>query len=63
MSQCFIVQVLREQNRPIMYSLSPGTYVTPALAQQINGLVNMYRVTGDDWDKWEHVLTHFNTAR
>ncbi|GAY36223.1 hypothetical protein CUMW_020720 [Citrus unshiu] len=34
-----------QQNRPIIYSLSPGTSATPAMAQKINGLANMYRIT------------------
>lgn len=52
-----------QQNRPIIYSLSPGTSATPAMAQKINGLANMYRVTGDDWDSWPDVAAHFSVAR
>lgn len=57
------MQVLAELDRPIVYSLSPGTHVTPQLAKQVNGLVNMYRITGDDWDKWEDVEAHFDVTR
>lgn len=57
------MQVLKELNRPILYSLSPGTSATPALAKKVNGLVNMYRITGDDWDTWGDVTSHFNVAR
>ena len=56
-------QVLRELERPILYSLSPGTSVTPAMAKDVSGLVNMYRITGDDWDKWEDVKAHFDVTR
>jgi len=37
--------------------------VTPALADGISEHVDMYRVTGDDWDKWDDVAYHFNVAR
>ncbi|KAG5015570.1 hypothetical protein JHK85_021706 [Glycine max] len=56
----FVLSVL---NRPIVYSLSPGTSVTPAMAKDVSGLVNMYRITGDDWDKWEDVKAHFDVTR
>ena len=57
------LQVLRGLNRSILYSLSPGTSVTPAMAKNVKGLVNMYRITGDDWDLWEDVAAHFNVTR
>lgn len=59
----FVSQVLSDLNRPILYSLSPGTSVTPNMARGVFGLVNMYRVTGDDWDDWRDVAAHFNVAR
>ncbi|RVX04372.1 hypothetical protein CK203_018439 [Vitis vinifera] len=55
-----VSEVLKELDRPIMYSLSPGTRVTPAMAKEVNGLVNMYRITGDDWDTWEMDLSTAN---
>ncbi|XP_052205273.1 alpha-galactosidase mel1 [Diospyros lotus] len=58
-----VSEVLRGLNRPILYSLSPGTSVTPAMAKDVHGLVNMYRITGDDWDKWKDVASHFDIAR
>ncbi|KAJ8615359.1 hypothetical protein MRB53_034731 [Persea americana] len=58
-----VSEVLKELDRPIVYSLSPGTIVTPDMAKQVHALVNMYRITGDDWDKWEDVRYHFNIAR
>nr|GMD24628.1 Glycoside hydrolase [Ipomoea batatas] len=58
-----VSEVLKELNHPITYSLSPGVDATPALAKEVSGLVNMYRVTGDDWDTWEDVASHFNVAR
>ncbi|CAI9093044.1 OLC1v1028446C2 [Oldenlandia corymbosa var. corymbosa] len=59
----FVSQLLNEFSRPILYSLSPGTSASPSMAKDINGLVNMYRVTGDDWDTWGDVSSHFNVAR
>ena len=54
---------------PIVYSLSPGGGIAPngkqdlaTLADQISGDVNMYRVTGDDWDNWPAVDAHFGVA-
>ncbi|XP_057948798.1 uncharacterized protein LOC131144274 [Malania oleifera] len=59
----FVSEVLSKLNRPILYSLSPGTSVTPTMAKAVSGLVNMYRITGDDWDTWADVAAHFNIAR
>ncbi|KAL5175581.1 Alpha-galactosidase [Glycine soja] len=59
----YVSEVLSVLNRPIVYSLSPGTSVTPAMAKDVSGLVNMYRITGDDWDKWEDVKAHFDVTR
>lgn len=57
------LQVLKGLNRSILYSLSPGTSVTPEMAKDVKGLVNMYRITGDDWDSWEDVSAHFAVTR
>ena len=32
------------------------------IAPLINKDVNMYRVTGDDWDEWGAVASHFGVA-
>lgn len=58
-----IAQILRALDRPIVYSLSPGTSVTPSMAKDVSGLVNMYRITGDDWDTWGDVSAHFDISR
>ncbi|KAG7980034.1 hypothetical protein I3843_05G160500 [Carya illinoinensis] len=58
-----VSEVLKQLDRPILYSLSPGTSVTPAMAKDVNGLVNMYRITGDDWDSWRDVAAHFDVTR
>ncbi|XVF85070.1 hypothetical protein PTKIN_Ptkin17bG0088900 [Pterospermum kingtungense] len=59
----FVSEVLRKLDRPILYSLFPGTSVTPAMAKDVSGLVNMYRITGDDWDTWRDVVSHFDISR
>uniref|UniRef100_A0A7N2M9C6 Alpha-galactosidase n=1 Tax=Quercus lobata TaxID=97700 RepID=A0A7N2M9C6_QUELO len=56
-------KVLKQLDRPILYSLSPGTGVTTSMAKDVSGLVNMYRITGDDWDTWGDVAAHFNITR
>ncbi|THG01101.1 hypothetical protein TEA_019541 [Camellia sinensis var. sinensis] len=58
-----VSKVLRGLSRPIIYSLSPGTSATPTIAKDVHGLVNMYRITDDDWDLWGDVAGHFNVAR
>lgn len=58
-----LVQVLQKLNRPILYSVSPGVIPTPVMEKDISGLVNMYRVTGDDWDTWGDVAAHFDVSR
>ncbi|KAL2332728.1 hypothetical protein Fmac_013941 [Flemingia macrophylla] len=59
----YVSEVLKKFDRPIVYSLSPGTSVTPAMAKDVSGLVNMYRITGDDWDTWGDVKAHFDITR
>ncbi|KAG4975367.1 hypothetical protein JHK82_032252 [Glycine max] len=59
----YVSEVLKEFDRPIVYSLSPGTSATPAMAKDVSGLVNMYRITGDDWDTWGDVKAHFDITR
>lgn len=58
-----VSEVLRGHNRSIIYSLSPGTSVTPTMAKSVLGLTNMYRITGDDWDNWKDVAAHFDITR
>lgn len=58
-----VSQILKDIERPILYSISPGTHVTVNMAEEVSALVNMYRVTGDDWDTWMDVQSHFNVSR
>lgn len=47
----------------MVYSLSPGVQATPEMGTMVSSMANMYRVTGDDWDTWSDLETHFNVAR
>jgi len=58
-------KAIQKTGRVMVYSLSPGGGDTTAnieRAKQINHQVNMYRVTGDDWDSWGAVDSHFAVA-
>lgn len=33
------------------------------MAKSISGAVNMYSVTGDDWEDWGAVVARFDVAR
>lgn len=37
--------------------------MTPTMAKEVSQLVNMYRITGDDWDTWRDVVAHFDISR
>ncbi|PKA57803.1 Alpha-galactosidase [Apostasia shenzhenica] len=58
-----VSQILEELDRPVLLSLSPGTSVTPYMADPISDYVDMYRITADDWDTWNDVVAHFDVAR
>ncbi|KAF6140801.1 hypothetical protein GIB67_042214 [Kingdonia uniflora] len=58
-----VSEVLKDLSCPILYSLSPGTSVTSSMAEEVSNLVNIYRITGDDWDTWCDVEAHFNVSR
>ncbi|KAK7300420.1 hypothetical protein RJT34_11264 [Clitoria ternatea] len=58
-----VSEILRELSHSIVFSLSPGVRATPEMAKGVVGLVNMYRVTADDWDEWPAITAHFNVAR
>ncbi|KAJ0989461.1 hypothetical protein J5N97_007817 [Dioscorea zingiberensis] len=58
-----VSELLQELDRPVVLSLSPGERVTPSMTDGISNHVNMYRITSDDWDKWEDVVAHFDVSR
>ncbi|XP_059076645.1 alpha-galactosidase mel1 isoform X2 [Cryptomeria japonica] len=58
-----VSQILKDIDRPILYSISPGKDATPDMARKISKLVNMYRITADDWDSWHHIRSHFEVSR
>ncbi|GER53660.1 alpha-galactosidase/alpha-n-acetylgalactosaminidase [Striga asiatica] len=59
----YVSKVLEGFNRTILYSISPGEKANPAMARQVSELVNMYRITGDDWDSWPALISHFSITR
>ncbi|XP_044494166.1 uncharacterized protein LOC123217298 isoform X2 [Mangifera indica] len=59
----YVSELLNEVNRPLVFSLSPGANATTAMATEISEVVNMYRITGDDWDDWEDLVSHFDISR
>lgn len=58
-----VSQAIATTGRPMLYSISPGVQANPRMATLINSFVNMYRVTGDDWDSWHDLQSHFDVAR
>ncbi|MCO5604202.1 hypothetical protein L7F22_058364 [Adiantum nelumboides] len=58
-----ILQAIISAGRPIVYSISPGVRANPLMATLVNSVVNMYRITGDDWDTWHDLQSHFDVAR
>ncbi|CAN6464209.1 unnamed protein product [Victoria cruziana] len=58
-----VSEILKAKENPILYSISPGTHVTLEMAEKVKEAVNMYRVTGDDWDSWRDLALHFDIAR
>ncbi|KAI4305510.1 hypothetical protein L6164_028872 [Bauhinia variegata] len=59
----YVSELLQVVDRPVVFSLSPGTSMSASLAKQVSGMVNMYRITGDDWDKWSDPVSHFDIIR
>ena len=58
-----MIQAIIATGRPMLYSISPGVQANPSMASLTYGLVNMYRITGDDWDSWNDLRSHFDVAR
>ena len=53
---------IEASGRQMLYSLSPGTDDN-GMAEDISGEVSMYRVTGDTWDRWDDIKSHFLSAQ
>jgi hypothetical protein len=45
--------------RPIVFSTSPGP-TDPAHADQLKGLANQWRISGDFWDRWKDLDQQFD---
>lgn len=59
----YIWQAIANTGRPMVYSVSPGEGVTPTMGQAVAQLVNMYRVSLDNWDNWNSLQPHFDISR
>ncbi|KAJ7569369.1 hypothetical protein O6H91_01G075300 [Diphasiastrum complanatum] len=58
-----VSEAIVNTGRPMVYSLSPGVLATPSMGKLVDNLVDMYRATGDDWDTWNDLESHFDVAR
>ncbi|KAK9707460.1 hypothetical protein RND81_07G198800 [Saponaria officinalis] len=59
-----VSEILRKLSRPMLYSVSPGgSVITPAIAEEVSEVVNMYRIGMDGWDTWEDLAAHFDVSR
>ena len=53
---------IESSGRSMLYSLSPGADDND-WAKQVVRNVSMYRVTGDTWDRWDNIKSHFLSAQ
>jgi len=62
MDEIFAVSsAIDNSGTPMVYSLSPGDGTgDTSNAQYVHTVVNMYRVTDDDWDSWDDLFSHFD---
>ncbi|MED6159451.1 hypothetical protein PIB30_042525 [Stylosanthes scabra] len=60
-----VSQIIEELNQTIILSVSPGASATPKMAKELlqSSAVTTYRITGDDWDQWPAIVSHFDTIR
>ena len=57
------MQILKGINRTMVFSLSPGVAATPEMVLAAHPVVNMYRITPNNWDDWNILLRQFDAAR
>jgi hypothetical protein len=50
---------IRSFGKPIIFSISPGNYMTVADAPHAAQNTDMFRITGDLWDSWSSMLKEF----
>ncbi|KAM5561305.1 alpha-galactosidase [Rosa sericea] len=63
MNEIYHASWLLRNQRPILYSVSPGIGATPMMAKSVSSVVNMYSINRDDWDDWGDVVARFDVAR
>ena len=57
-----VSRAILRSGREMLYSLSPGDD-NNQWAQNVSSEVSMYRVTGDTWDRWDNIRSHFLSAQ
>jgi alpha-galactosidase len=57
-----VSKAIDNSGRRMLYSLSPGSSNND-WAKRVVQEVNMYRVTGDTWDRWSNIASHFPSAQ
>jgi hypothetical protein len=50
-------------NRPIVLSLSPGVNLTPDHYDHLAQHCELFRISGDFWDRWEDLKAQFETCK
>ena len=51
-------KAIEKSGREMIYSLSPGGQAAVYKSEYVSNMTNMYRVTGDTWDKvnYSHII-------
>eukprot|EP00246_Nothoceros_aenigmaticus_P003279 TRINITY_DN14305_c0_g1_i1.p1 TRINITY_DN14305_c0_g1~~TRINITY_DN14305_c0_g1_i1.p1 ORF type:complete len:238 (+),score=14.13 TRINITY_DN14305_c0_g1_i1:1-714(+) len=56
-------KAIEATGRPMLFSISPGKWVTLKEAKRVQNMSHTFRVSNDIWDKWNHVQNHFEISR
>ncbi len=56
-------QAIQGANRPIVLSLSPGVNMTTDYAAHLKQNCELFRISGDFWDRWEDLKNQFELCR
>jgi alpha-galactosidase len=56
-------RALQGANRPILLSLSPGVNMTTDYADHLKQNCELFRISGDFWDRWEDLKNQFELCK
>ncbi len=56
-------RAIAKVNRPIVLSLSPGVDMKTDYADHLKQHCELYRISGDFWDRWEDLRNQFDNCR